>query len=53
MKKNDKAKQEQKPQCRVLKKPKGVTELTEQDLEQVQGGQGINSAPSRPDKVSP
>ena len=40
MKKNDKAKREQKPQGRVPKVPKHVTELTDQELEQVQGGGG-------------
>ena len=42
MKKNDKAKKEQKSQGRVPKQPKAVTQLTDQDLEQVQGGQGLN-----------
>ena len=53
MKKNDKAKQEHKPRGRVPKQPKSVTELTDQDLEQVQGGRGPNSAPSLPYKMSP
>ena len=37
MKKSEKPKQEQKQ--RAQKQPKGVTELTEQELEKVQGGQ--------------
>ena len=42
MKKTDKPKKEQKPQGRVPKQSKSVTELTDQDLEQVQGGTTIN-----------
>ena len=38
MKKNDKTKKEQKP--------KGVTELTDQDLERAQGGQGKKWLPA-------
>ena len=38
MKKTDKPKKEQKPQGRTPKQPKGVVELGDQALEQVQGG---------------
>ena len=38
MKKTDKPKKEQKP--RTLAKRKVLTELTDQDLKQVQGGKG-------------
>ena len=38
MRKTNKAQQAQQPQGRVSKQPKGVTELTDQALEQVQGG---------------
>lgn len=38
MKKNDKAKQEQKSLGWVSKQPKAVMELTGQDLQHVQGG---------------
>ena len=41
MKKNDKPKQEQKP--RAPAKRKGVTNLTDQDLEQVQGGRDASN----------
>ena len=47
MKKNDEAKKERKPKIRVPRQSKSVTELTDQDLEQVQGGQGLNS----PDRI--
>jgi hypothetical protein len=43
MKKSDKPKKAQKSQGRVSRQPKAVTVLTDQDLEQVQGGQGLNS----------
>jgi mersacidin/lichenicidin family type 2 lantibiotic len=48
MRKSEKPKKEPKPQSRVPKQPKGVTELTEHDLEQVQGGSqnsGTNNLP--------
>ena len=40
MKKNGKAKQERNPPGRIPTQPKGVTELTDRDLERVQGGLG-------------
>jgi len=39
MKKTEQPKKEQKPQGRAPKQSKGMTELTEQDLQQAQGGQ--------------
>jgi len=45
MKKTDKPQQEQKPLGQVTKQPKGVTELTDQDLQQVQGGSSLGSNP--------
>ena len=41
MKKNENAKKDRKPQGRVPKQPKDVTVLTDQDLEQVPGGEDI------------
>jgi len=38
MKKNNKAKKEQKPLGRVPTPPKDMVELSEKELEQVQGG---------------
>ena len=38
MKKHEQPQKEQQPQNRAPKQPKGVTELTNQELEQVQGG---------------
>jgi len=46
MKKTDKTQKGKKPSERVPAKPKDVTELTDQDLEQVQGGRGLT-----PEKV--
>ena len=43
MKKTNKPKKEQKSQGHAPKQPKSVAELTEQDLEQVQGGQGLTT----------
>lgn len=43
MKKTGKPKQEQTSQGRVPKQPKAVTELTDQDLEQVQGGYSLTT----------
>ena len=40
MKKNDRAKKAQKPRGRVPRQPASVNELTDQDLERVQGGIG-------------
>jgi bacteriocin-like protein len=38
MKKTDKPTQEQQPKGRAPKQSKGVTELTDQELDKVQGG---------------
>jgi hypothetical protein len=38
MKRTDMARKEQRPKGRELKKPQGVSELTDQDLGRVQGG---------------
>ena len=46
MKKTDKPKKEQRLRGRAPRQPKAVTELTDQDLEQVQGGQGLTSPDS-------
>ena len=45
MKKTNKARQEPKPQGRVPRQPKGMTELTDHDLEQVQGGRKAGGDP--------
>ena len=45
MQKPNKPKQEPNPQARAPAQPKGVTELTEQDLQQVQGGLGLGPKP--------
>ena len=45
MKKTDKLKKEQPPQGRAPRQPKGVTVLTDQELEQVQGGRKAGEDP--------
>ncbi len=42
MKKTDKTQKGKKPSGRVPVTPKDVTELTDQDLQQIQGGLGLN-----------
>ena len=49
MKKNDKPKKEQKP--RAPAKRKGVTELSEQELDKVQGGSGGGSGAGKIDII--
>jgi bacteriocin-like protein len=51
MKKTDKTQKRKQPSARVPAPAKDVTELTDQDLQQVQGGQSLNSVSSVNHKI--